>query len=136
MAVSVSVPSWPTGGSLQQAINNAEEDLSAGMASIRVGLQPLDPPGNRGRQRPQITHPEAVILNLRAHRKDGWRMAIKEWTEGSRACKTPLKDWPSAWYTGAMGTINGVKYHQRQLVYAEFERYLFIAGFLSSERPN
>ncbi|KAG6914961.1 hypothetical protein DXG01_014184, partial [Tephrocybe rancida] len=49
---------------------------------------------------------------------ESWKNALEQWEHGepARGLNIPLKDWPHAWYKGAMRTFTGTKRRERELV--------------------
>lgn len=53
-----------------------------------------------------------------------WRRAVDQWEFGNPAVGlTPLKDWPTHYYTGTMHCITGSLYSNRKLVAEEYRRW-------------
>ena len=75
-----------------------------------------------------------VLVPDLGHSPGAWKRAIKQWEEYDTTTKCALKDWPKDWYTGVMRTVTGSKRSQQQIVFKEYERYLFLGGLTS--RPQ
>ena len=54
-----------------------------------------------------------------------WRRAVKQWTEVDPQTGLALRDWPAKWYTGLMRTTTGSLHSQRQIIFEEYERYVY-----------
>jgi hypothetical protein len=54
-----------------------------------------------------------------------WRRAVKQWMEVDPQTGLALRDWPSKWYTGLMRTTTGSLHGQRQIIFEEYERYVY-----------
>ena len=54
-----------------------------------------------------------------------WRRAVKQWTEVDPQTGLALRDWPAKWYTGLMRTTTGSLHGQRQIIFEEYNRYVY-----------